>query len=237
VTDKTRRWLGYAMAVGALCLLIWFFLSSAPALNPAGVTAPAEADKQSPFGALSGAVANLATEGAPNASSQVGAASQAVPVWGGPSPLTHARAPAGADPVAFKKALAFTAFTQYKNKFLKTFESGQTISPTTFQIMAQETETHYKAGYLSLLDYFAANEVLLRAQYQGAALEAQLTELARKIDGMSGQLKNQSTPEDEKFKVYKQKEATIIQKADKMKEFPDGMSKENYILKQVEAIR
>ena len=236
LTNNARKWLGPAVVVGALGLLTWFFWKADPNPNPVAVIGSAITDLQSPFGAVSGAVGDLATENGAYANSRIDAASQAVPVWGGSNPLANARVPTGADPVAFKKALAFTAFTQYKNKFLKTFESGQNIPPATLQIMAQETDVHYKAGYLSLLDYFVANEVLLRAQYQGAALDAQLTELARKIDGMRAAEK-QTTPEDEKFKVYKQKEAEIIQKADRMKVFPGGVSKETYILKQIEAIR
>lgn len=131
-----------------------------------------------------------------------------------------------------EKTAAFIAYNTRIGPILQ--NDNPKVSAADFRQLMQDTDRLQEGHYLTLGESYAIKEKLLRSQYGGAELQGKLQELQQSIAATRERLAAEGDPSrDPAFREYKAREEEVLRQADNMSSFPDGMSKEQYVLKQL----
>lgn len=144
--------------------------------------------------------------------------------------------PASAQQIsAAEKTALFVKFMGMMNPLLQ--DASKAISKQDLAYLMRESERLKNENYLMLNEYAVVQERLLRSQYAGVALQAKLQEMQTDVAQHRARLLAQNDPrKDSNYQIYVSKEAQILREANAMTKFPNGMTKEAYIVQRLEQI-
>jgi len=136
---------------------------------------------------------------------------------------------------AAEKTALFVKFMGMMNPLLQ--DTSKAISKQDLDYLMRESERLKNENYLMLTEYAVVQERLLRSQYAGAALQSKLQEMQTDVAQHRERLLAQNDPrKDPNYQIYASKEAQILREANAMTRFPNGMTKEAYIVQRLEQI-
>jgi hypothetical protein len=228
---KKTTWIGLLAVAGvAGGLLLWRAEHAASQALQAAQTAPPAAGGVSPWLHAEDASA------APAASAMPGGG-QAV------SPEEQQKLQAAYDklsPTEKQTVARTTAYVGFMERMRGILESTQPVhlSPQEAEALSTQADGFERDNYFSVSQAFELKAALMRDAYQGAELEQRIASLQQTAAQQFEALKAQSDPsKDPTFRAFKAEQDAMIAQANQMGNFPQGMSRDQYIIQESERIR
>ncbi|WP_151798801.1 hypothetical protein, partial [Acinetobacter bereziniae] len=126
-----------------------------------------------------------------------------------------------------KKTAGFLNFKYIVEKFLNM--ENPDIEPQDFNELLRDLDRLREENYFFLGEAYAIKLKLLKAYYVGDILERKVDELIAETKAIDAKERSSYNPlDDPKFKIFKEKEKRIIEQANTMTSFPNGISKDEY---------
>jgi hypothetical protein len=133
-----------------------------------------------------------------------------------------------------------TAYIDFMTRMRAILESRQPVhlSQREADDLAAQTDRFMQENYFSVNQAFEIKAALMRDAYQGEVLSQRLAALQQQATQQYEALKAQSDPsQDPTFRAFKAEQSAMIAQANHMGTFPNGMSRDQYIIQESERIR
>lgn len=218
-----------------LCLLtaLWVGVAWWMGRQDAGDAAVAERSDAvaapSPWWGASGPAAGLPAERAPASGAQAMAeAARLRQAYERLSPEDRA---------AVDQARAYEGFMGRMQALLGT-SGSRVLSPVEAQQVMDEVDAFQRQDYYSLAHALQLKVAIARMAYQGGELDGRLAAMQQQFEREHAALAAKSDPsKDPTFVAFKAEESAMIAQARRMAAFPDGLTRDQYIIRESEKIR
>lgn len=133
-----------------------------------------------------------------------------------------------------------TAYLGFMERMRGIVEAPQPVhlSPREANELATLVDGFQQENYFSVSQAFDMKAALLRGAYQGTELAQRLAALQEAATRQYEALKAQSDPsKDPTFRAFKAEQQAMIDQANHMGTFPQGLSRDEYIIQESERIR
>ncbi|MGC4062121.1 MAG: hypothetical protein QM749_15260 [Aquabacterium sp.] len=133
-----------------------------------------------------------------------------------------------------------TAYVGFMERMRGILEAPQPVrlSPREANELTAQVDGFQQENYFSISQAFDMKAALLRDAYQGIELEQRLATLQEAASRQYEALKAQSDPnKDPTFRAFKAEQQAMIEQARQMNSFPQGLSRDQYIIQESERIR
>lgn len=131
-----------------------------------------------------------------------------------------------------------TNFFYFKREVMDLAKPGhRTLSREEFKHLMEQNEKMLEDNFLTLLEYMATSEVILASYYKGAALEQEKRALQERVWAINQKwLDSGKNDPDPQMLANAEKERQIIEDANKMSSYPNGMTREEYISERISSL-
>ena len=114
----------------------------------------------------------------------------------------------------------------------------RSLSPAQAEQVMDEVDAFQREDYYSLAHALQLKMAVARMAYQGGELNSRLAAMQQQFEREHAALVAKSDPsKDPTFVVFKAEEAAMIAQARRMGAFPDGLTRDQYIVRESEKIR
>lgn len=157
------------------------------------------------------------------------------PTEGQKQQLAQAMSNSGASPADVRQAQKAAAFIDYNERISKVLQKPDApLSAEDFGDLMAQTQQMTRDRYLTLPESQAVRARLLGTQYSGADLEEKLVDLNRDIQASREQLLAAGDPSRRpEMQALREQEAQIWKEANSMTSYPNGMTKEQYVVSRL----
>lgn len=115
---------------------------------------------------------------------------------------------------------------------------SRVLSPVEAQQVMDEVDAFQREDYYSLSHALQLKMAVARMAYRGGDLSSRLTEMQQQFEREHAALVAKSDPsKDPTFVAFKAEESAMIAQAKRMAAFPDGLTRDQYIIRESEKIR
>ena len=115
---------------------------------------------------------------------------------------------------------------------------SRVLSPTEAQQVMTEVDAFQREDYYSLSHALQLKMTVARMAWQGSELNSRLAAMQQQFEREHAALMAKSDPsKDPTFVAFKGEESAMIAQAQRMAAFPDGLTREQYIIRESEKIR
>lgn len=114
----------------------------------------------------------------------------------------------------------------------------RSLNPAEAQMVMAEIDRFQREDYYSLNHALQLKTAIARMAFQGAELDARLAEMQKQFELEYAELLQRSDPtKDPVYIAFKAEETAMIDQARGMSSFPDGLTRDQYIIRESEKIR
>lgn len=114
----------------------------------------------------------------------------------------------------------------------------KSLNPAEAQVVMAEIDRFQREDYYSLNHALQLKTAVARMAFQGAELDARLAEMQKQFEREYAELLERSDPtKDPVYIAFKAEEGAMIDQARGMSSFPDGLTRDQYIIRESERIR
>lgn len=218
---------GLGLLVAILAGAAW--LSGRPGSGDGGVTEAPGSAASSPWWGVSGPAAGLPSEEVPASGAQgMAEAARLKQAYERLSPEDRA---------AVDQARAYEGFMGRMRALLES-TTPRSLSPAQAQQVMDEVDAFQREDYYSLAHALQLKMAVARMAYQGGELNSRLAAMQQQFEREHAALVAKSDPsKDPTFVAFKAEEAAMIAQARRMSAFPDGLTRDQYIVRESEKIR
>ena len=141
------------------------------------------------------------------------------------------------DRAAVDQARAYEGFMGRMQALLST-RGARALSAAEAQQVMDEVDAFQREGYYSLSHALQLKMAVARMAWQGDELNSRLAAMQQQFEREHAALVAKSDPsKDPTFVAFKAEESAMIAQARRMAAFPDGLTRDQYIIRESEKIR
>lgn len=141
------------------------------------------------------------------------------------------------DRATVAQTIAYEGFMGRMRTLLES-TTPRSLSPAQAQQVMDEVDAFQREDYYSLAHALQLKMAVARMAYQGGELNSRLAAMQQQFEREHAALVAKSDPsKDPTFVAFKAEEAAMIAQARRMGAFPDGLTRDQYIVRESEKIR
>lgn len=141
------------------------------------------------------------------------------------------------DRAVVAQTIAYEGFMGRMRALLES-TTPRSLSPAQAQQVMDEVDAFQREDYYSLAHALQLKMAVARMAYQGGELNSRLAAMQQQFEREHAALVAKSDPsKDPTFVAFKAEEAAMIAQARRMSAFPDGLTRDQYIVRESEKIR